>query len=223
MLTDNKGTTSSSGCRLFPSGGYCAAMSAPQLLYDRCVLLIVYMYLCTRANYAIKYISGGPTSQYSVHENIGHVLSCASGYINLVVNYLKLGQGDFLNIYDGNSPSENLVFYGLPGSNSIGNVWSTSMNQTSLYVNFQSDRQDVNDGYEIEWSCMSERGSIMFIPCAAGVYSSVVGASNSSTCLPCPPGSYTNSTGTNTSTGCILCRQGGYCSTKSAPQYIYDR
>ncbi len=162
--------------------------------------------------------SGGASGQYSNNEYIDKIVSCSSGYINLVVNYLntELNQ-DYLTIYEGASYSGSHLYRG--SGTYTSNVWSTSRSKTSLYLYFTSNSISVGDGYEIVWSC--NLFFVALMPCAAGTYSNATGASSFSTCLACSTGTYSMAGSSSCSTcpegyyspnttSCIACYAGSY-------------
>jgi hypothetical protein len=180
----------------------------------------------------LYFISGGPNGKYNSNENIGQIVSCDSGYVNLVINYLKLGTtgNDILTVYDGNNTSGAQLYKG--SGNYTSTVWSTSMSKTSLYILFTSNGYLNYDGYEIVWYCTSGPGTIVVYPCRAGTYSNAVGASDQSTCMQCPSGTYSiagsftcspcpmGSFSSLASKACTLCPQGTYSNITAASTCI---
>ncbi len=158
-------------------------------------------------------------------------MSCTSGFINLVVNYLKSESSyDYLTIYDGVSESGSQLYRG--SGTFTTNVWSTSMKRTSLYILFTSDDYLNYDGYEIAWYCGAWSSGSNDLPvfslCSAGTYSESIGATDPSTCLPCPSGKYSivgssicsacpkGSYSLSGASSCTLCPQGTYSDLTAA-------
>ncbi len=176
------------------------------------------MYFLSNPKMLLFWNSGGASGQYSNNEYTSKIVSCSSGYINLVVNYLNTQVNqDYLTIHEGISTSGPLLFRG--SGTYEGKAWSTatSMSGVSLYLLFTSNSVTVGDGYEAVWSCTSPI-SILAV-CPPGTYSFITGASNSSTCLSCSTGTYSVAG----SSSCSICPLGAYCSTQTIPQILYDR
>jgi PKD repeat protein/Zn-dependent metalloprotease len=94
------------------------------------------------------YDSGGPSGTYQDNENCSYLIQpiCADTIV-LTIDILVLENNyDFLNIYDGTSASDPLIY-----SHAMGDQSSIYALSGSAFVRFTSDASYAPDGFEISW------------------------------------------------------------------------
>ena len=109
------------------------------------------------ADYGSIVDDGGEANDYSNNRNCNFTLNTCKRTV-LQVEEFDLAAGDFLRVYDGNSPSGTPLWdttkFGSQGmTGSKGDIKSRFVGESgSVYVEFESDNSQVGSGFRLNWS-----------------------------------------------------------------------